>query len=131
VAVAILAHLGNPAATSALLAAAEAPGPVDLRARAVAAAGLLAGPALLPRFVSLAEGDEPALRPVATWAIGRVGGAGAAPPLRRLLDSDDPEVRAFAAVALAVLGDRRAAPALRRMLAPAAGALAQRAAAWA
>ncbi len=131
VAVDVLGYLQNPNAAGPLLAAAEAEGPLDLRARALGAAGALAGESHLPRFDAIARGSERRLRAIATWAIARIGGRRALPMLRVLRDHADPDVRAFAVLGLGAEGDRASAEALRRMLSDDRQRVVQESAAWA
>ncbi len=131
VAVDVLGFLGNANAAGPLLAAAEAEGPLDLRARALAGAGALGGEAYLPRCEVLARGPERRRRAVATWAIARIGGRRAVPVLRALRDHADPDVRAFAILGLGAAGDRASAEPLRRALASDRQRVVQESAAWA
>ena len=131
VAVGILGHLGNPNAALPLLAAAESDGDIEVRVRALLAAGAVADSSLAPRFAAVAAGTERRMRPPAAWALARMGGRAAIASLRELLDAGDPNVRAFAAMGLGRAGDRASAGDLEERLRQERSAEVQAAAAWA
>jgi tetratricopeptide (TPR) repeat protein len=116
VAVDVLGHLGNPNAAVPLLAAAEGEGDMNLRIRALLAAGAVADGNLAPRFLALARGPERRLRTTATWGLVHMGSREAIPALRELVGESDTSVRAFAALGLGVAGDGASAQVLERLL---------------
>ena len=130
-AVNMLAHVGNANAASPLLALAESDESVGLRQQALAAAGAVGRPAIVPQLKALAEGRERRLRGVATWALGRVGGTRATQALSELLVGGDATVRAFAALGLGVSGDPAVGGALAARLVDDSSAQVQRASALA
>jgi HEAT repeat protein/predicted negative regulator of RcsB-dependent stress response len=131
VAVDVLAHVGNEHAAGPLLAAAEESGEAGLRTEALVAAGAIAGPDKVERFVELARGTDRTLRGVATWALGRIGGRRAVRALRALVAADDPAVRAFAALGLGHVSDRPSAESLERLAREDRSVQVRAAAAWA
>lgn len=116
IAIGLFAHLDNVHAAAPLLTAAEQPGPIELRRRALLACARVAGPTLLPRLLALAEGEHRRLRDAATWAILRVGGSRAAAALTRLSGSSTPAVRGYAILGMALEGAPTAAELASRML---------------
>lgn len=112
----ILGYLGNPNAASALVAVAEGNGEPEHKLRALAAAGALGDPRVLPRLVALqAQGSS--LATVATWAIAHVRAPAAARALvSALAASNNAEVRTMAALGLAGTRDPGARAALRSVL---------------
>ena len=114
-AIELLVHVGNPNAGPALFAYATGNAPVDLRVRAMLAAGALRDPALLPKLGGLlAPGGVPRAdeaNPVsvaAAYGIARLRKPEARAWLGLLLRSDAPSLRALGALGLGLLKDPRA-----------------------
>jgi len=123
VALEVLGYLGNPNASSALLAVAEGNGDGDLRRRAVVAAGSLGDARMLPRLTALQrrmEDVDPSLATIATWAIAQIHTPAATRALVGSLARDrGTAVRTAAALGLTGTTDARARVALREILLPA------------
>ncbi len=132
IAVDVLARLESPNAAGPLLASAEATeGPIELRTRALLAAGAVAPASFAPRLVALAKGPERRLREAAAWGLARIAEGPAVEALRGLLDEGDPGVRAYASLGLGRADDRRSAPRLELALREDRSPIVQAAAAWA
>lgn len=101
VAIDILGHVANPAATAPLIAAAESDAPIELRRRALVGAGAVADAEFVPRFEAFLEGDERRLRPIAAWALARIAAPNSRNTLVAALRSGDPITRMFAVLGLA------------------------------
>lgn len=118
----ILGYLGNPNASSALIAVAENDRiESDLRRRALAAAGVLGDARGLGRLVLLQSPAQPdgVLAVLATWAIAHVHSPAATAALVRSLDpARAVDLRTMAALGLAGARDARARAALREALRP-------------
>jgi cellulose synthase operon protein C len=114
-AIELLVHVGNPNAGPALFAYATGNAPVDLRVRAMLAAGALRDPALLPKLGEhLAPGGVPRadeadpVSVAAAFGIARLRKPEARPWLALLLRSDAPSLRTLGALGLGLLKDPRA-----------------------
>jgi tetratricopeptide (TPR) repeat protein len=117
VALDFLGDLGNTNAAAPLLALAENETlEVGQRVGALLAAGAVAQPVLVPRFVALAEGEDRRLQGIAAWGLARIGGRDAVRAMRRLLHAPDPSVRGFAAIGLGIHGGAAEAGELDRSL---------------
>ena len=132
IAVDVLGRLESPNAAGPLLASAEATdGPIELRTRALLAAGAVAPASFAPRLVALAKGPERRLREAAAWGLARIAEGPAIEALRGLLDEGDPGVRAYASLGLGRARDSRSAARLELSLREDRSPIVQAASAWA
>jgi tetratricopeptide (TPR) repeat protein len=114
----ILGYLGNPNAAPALVTLAESASETEIKLRALAAAGALGEPRVLPRLIALQGQNQFAVATLATWAIGHVHTPAATRALVQSLGVErSAEVRTMAALALAGTRDGAARAALRAVLA--------------
>ncbi len=118
----ILGYLGNPNASSALIAVAENDHTeAEIRRRALAAAGALGDARALGRLVALQSPMQPdgVIAVLATWAIAHVHTPAATAALVRSLDpARAVDLRTMAALGLVGVRDARARAALREALRP-------------
>jgi tetratricopeptide (TPR) repeat protein len=116
----ILGYLGNPNATSALVAVAENDRTeAEIRRRALAAAGALGDARALPRLLALQSPAQPdgVLAVLATWAIAHIHTPAATNALVRSLEPARPDdLRVMAALGLAGTRDPHARLVLRDTL---------------
>ncbi|MCC6215639.1 MAG: HEAT repeat domain-containing protein [Polyangiaceae bacterium] len=138
-AVDLLGHLRRRDAGPALVAFALSGAELDLRVRALRAAGALRDPALLPRLLQVLAPDgawrsddaDPVLVEAAL-AVARVGTREAWSHIDRLLESEAPALRAAGAIGAGLSGYRAAAKRLAALVGSAQGDPTERAAAaWA
>ncbi|MCB9611124.1 MAG: HEAT repeat domain-containing protein [Sandaracinus sp.] len=131
IAVDVLGRLESPNAAGPLLASAESDdGPIELRVRALLAAGAVASPSFASRLLALAKGPERRLREAGAWGLARIAEGPAVEALRSLLDEGDPGVRAYGALGLGRAQDRRSAARLELALREDRSVVVQAAAAW-